>query len=185
MGAPSTPFASPPPAAPPAYYPGYPAYPPYPPYFPPVYPPSLPYPPFALAPRRSGKLTAAGALWILVLLRDLFFLIMTSIWWSISASSPFTVDYPFALVDEPAAMVAVAAIGLGASAAACFTALSRTHHGIGALAGGVGLAACVTPGILLGFGLVGVILAASALSLHLVSRSEFAPAQGPSAFGRP
>lgn len=172
---------NPPPAAPPAPYPAYAAYPPY---FPPPYAPYLPYPPFAVAPRRSGRLTAAGALWILVLLRDLFFLMMTAIWWSISASSPFTVDYPFALVDEPAVMVAAAAVGLGAAATACFSALTRTRHGIGTLAGGVALAACVTPGILLGVGAFGVALSAIALSLHVVSRKEFSPAQEPSAYGR-
>ncbi len=170
-----------PPPTPPAGYPASPYGPP--PYYPPPssYPgpygsPYFSYPPpgFSYFPpprNRSSKPTAAAALWVVVLLRDLFMLFMIAVWLSLPFGFP--ADFPFSLIDDPVFMVSVLVVGIGSTGTAMFCALTRSHHLIGTGAAIAAAAACITPGMGAGIGVVGVPLGVIALVLHLLSAREY------------
>jgi hypothetical protein len=150
--------------------------------YPYAYPYAYPYPP--PPPLRTAKPSLAAAFWVILLIRDIGFLGLTAIVWFETQALGFQIDNPFALIDDPAVMVGMLVVGLAASAVALVSDLTRTNHMWGLYAGAVATVCCATPGILFGFGIVGVCLGAIAVVLHFVSRGEFTsrpPAEGASA----
>jgi hypothetical protein len=142
--------------------------------------PSAPafYPPFGYGPppAKPGKTfrtKIASAFWGLLFARDLLFLVIVSIWMLERSTIGTNVDFPLALVQEPALLIVTLLGGLGATMTALYCDLTRKHHFIGLAAGAGATAACVTPGLLLGFGVVGVALGSIAVVLHFTAAPEF------------
>ena len=176
-GTPPAPFFGPPagvPGAPP-YGPGWGPVP----YSAPAFYTPFPYVTANIGPRRTSRPGTAAALWTLVFIRHLLFLVIVSIWMVEMQQIGSNQIFPLALVQEPGLLVATLVAGLAGTIIAILCDLTRKHHFMGFVGGAVSTAACVTPGLLLGFGIVGAVLGAFALALHFVSRSEFAPSDAP------
>ncbi len=133
-------------------------------------------------PAKTFRTRIASTFWGLLFARDLAFLVIVSIWTLERTNLGTNVDFPLALVQEPALLVVTLVAGLGATMTALVCDMTRKHHFIGLAAGAGATAACITPGLLLGFGVVGVTLGAIAVVLHFIAAPEFkAAAQGPGA----
>lgn len=126
-------------------------------------------------PPRTAKPPVAAVFWGLILIRDIGFLFIVSIWWFEQSGLGFPIDFPFGLVDDPALMIGFCLIGMGAAVASLISALTRSHHLTGVFCCVIATAMCATPGILFGFGIVGVALGVIATVLHYFSRDEFKP----------
>ena len=167
--------------------PGEPAAPPAPP--PPfAYPPWWAFPPlvaFRPGPPTTRKPYVAGVLWCLVMLRDMGFLVVVSIMTLESGGRQFPPDTFISPVHDPFILIALVAAGLAATGVALFCAFSRTHYLLGLAAGTASVVLSITPGVFIGFGLVGVVLGAVGLGFHVVSRAEFAAPPPPFAAGAP
>jgi len=163
----------------------------YAPYGPPpafAYPPWWAYPPspmFAPGPPKTAKPVAAGVLWCLLLVRDLGMLALIAILTAESGGRPFPPGLPLSPVSEPITLLLIVGCGLAASTVALVCDLSRSHYAVGTWAGAFAVGASLTPGILLGFGIVGTALGAIALAIHYASRFEFKKSPGLGPYGEP
>jgi hypothetical protein len=115
----------------------------------------------------------AAVLWGLLVVRDLLFVVFVSIWIVEGNVLGTNQIFPLALIQEPGLLLATLVSGIAGAVTAAVTEATRRHHFLGLCAGGVAVGACVTPGLLLGFGIVGVVLGAIALLLHAMAGGEF------------
>jgi hypothetical protein len=154
------------------------------PYPPPFGPPAPPYPavlPALVLRPRSGKTTAAAVLWVLVILRHAGFLALVTIWWA-ERPITFSRDFAFSPIDDDWLLLTIVLGGFFGAIGAAVCDLVRAHHEWGTIAGALSLGASVTPGLLFGFGIVGVALSLAALLLHIGARAEFRVSQESAAY---
>ncbi len=169
----------------------FPPSPPYGPYPPPPaygYPPwwaYAPFPPGPPGPPRTAKPIVAGVVWCLLLLRHLGFLLILGILMIESGGRPFPPGAFISPITEPLTLMLIVLVGVAATVVVMVCDLLRSHYAVGTWAGAVAFGASLTPGVLLGFGVVGTVLGAIAFALHYASRLEFARPTSLDPYGQP